>query len=185
MSSVKASVTEGSDEQAARLYFSQMQQSSNPVIANLARETLQRLHGNQASGHRTKVEVKLLTQQNDSLAVPVLLDTQDHRQVMATFLVDTGASYTVITPRLAAKLGVLITANTPRVAILTANGMVQSPKVTVPKLSLGGVSLQNIEVLVQDLGGDLLLSGLLGMNAFKGMELTVQADRLILGVNAS
>jgi clan AA aspartic protease (TIGR02281 family) len=158
----------------ARTFFNQViQNSQNPLIIQVARENLQRLR--QQSITRS-VEVPLLSQVSGSLAVPVLAN----HTTMATFIVDTGATYTVITPRMAKKLGFVITPDIPRIAIVTANGLIRVPKVIIPKLSVGGVDVENVEAIVQPLGPDPLLAGLLGVNFFKGMELTVKPDKLVL-----
>jgi clan AA aspartic protease (TIGR02281 family) len=176
--------TSGSTDTAeAELFFNQIIKSTdNPVIANLAQENLSKLKKQQISylGQPRTVEIPLLTQLNNSLAVPVLMN----QKVMATFIVDTGATYTVITPRMAKKLGIVITPDTPRITIATANGAITAPKVTVPKLAIGGLEVENVEVIVQNLGDDLLLSGLLGMNFFKNMDLTIRQDKLIVHLNA-
>ncbi|MDX2085464.1 MAG: retropepsin-like aspartic protease [Candidatus Melainabacteria bacterium] len=173
----------------AKAFFEKIVQgSSNPVLVALARESLYKLEqpassrsvqSNAGSGYYRQVEVPLLTQLNNGLAVPAMVNNH----VMATFLVDTGATYTVITPRLAKKLGVVITPETPRVSIITANGVVKAPKVTLKNVMIGEVQVQQVTAVVQDLGHDVLLSGLLGMNFFDGLELTVKRDKLIIGVN--
>lgn len=163
----------------ATLFFNRLaNESSNPLIASLARESLDKLQGNRAI--RRQVVVPLLEQPDTSLAVPALIDGK----VMATFLLDTGSSYTVITPRLAAKLGVAITPETPRISLVTANGPIKAPLVKLRNISIGQVNVPEINVVVQELGNgdDLLLSGLLGMNFFQGMDITVKEDQLILGV---
>jgi clan AA aspartic protease (TIGR02281 family) len=158
----------------ARQFYNQViQNSQNPLIVQLARENLQKLR----QQNMTKsVEVPLLSQVSGSLAVPILANNT----TMATFLVDTGATYTVITPRMAKKLGIVITPDVQRITILTANGPIRVPKVVIPRLSVGGVDVENVEAIVQNLGPDPLLAGLLGVNFFKDMDLTVKTDRLIL-----
>jgi clan AA aspartic protease (TIGR02281 family) len=112
------------------------------------------------------------------LAVPTVVN----RQAATTFLVDTGATFTVITPKLARLLGVEITPETPHINILTANGKVAVPVVTLHHVALGDYEVENVQAVVQDLGASDSLSGLLGMNFFRDVELTVRRDRLILGV---
>jgi clan AA aspartic protease (TIGR02281 family) len=164
-------------EDDARLFFNQvLQNSQNPLILKLARQNLQALRHNSMS---RSVEVPLLSQSSGSLAVPIMAN----QRTMATFLVDTGATYTVITPRMAKKLGIEVTPDMPRITILTANGAIRVPKVVIPKLAVGGLEVENVEAIVQNLGPDPLLAGLLGVNFFKGLDLTVKSDRLILTSN--
>ena len=116
-----------------------------------------------------------------NLVVPATLN----RSVTGTFIVDTGATYTVITPALAKELGVSTSKNTQKIAILTANGWIQAPIITLNHLSIGDVEVSGIQAVVQDLGGDANLNGLLGMNFFKDIELTIKRDKLVLRIGSS
>ena len=171
----------------AQAFFTQLaSENDNPVIQAMAKKSLQQLKDNGRTGDRPEgvsrhVEVVTNMQLNSSLAVPTLINGK----TMATFLVDTGASYTVITPRMAKKAGIVITADTPRISMATANGVVQAPLVTLDKIAIGQVEVENIQVVVQPLGGanDVLLAGLLGMNFFKNMDLTVRQNKLVLDIH--
>jgi aspartyl protease family protein len=99
---------------------------------------------------------------------------------MATFLVDTGASYTVITPQTAQALGVDLNDDLPSVPVTTANGTVHAPLVTLKQISLGGMQVQNVQAVVADLGDAPQLSGLLGMSFFQGMEISFKQDKLVI-----
>lgn len=162
----------------ATVFFNRLaQESTNPLIVSLARESLSKLHND---GPVHQVVVPLMEQPDTSLVVPTLINGK----VMATFLVDTGSSYTVITPGMASKLGIVITGETPRVSLLTANGPITAPLVTLKNISIGQVNVPEVSVVVQELGDgdDILLSGLLGMNFFQGMDITLKEDQLILGI---
>lgn len=162
----------------ATAFFNRLaHESNNPLIAGLARESLVKLRND---APKRQVVVPLMEQPDTSLVVPTLINGK----VMATFLVDTGASYTVITPRMAEKLGIVITRETPRVSLLTANGPLKAPLVTLKNISIGQVVVPEVSAVVQELGNgdDLLLSGLLGMNFFKDMDITLKEDQLILGI---
>lgn len=164
----------------ATLFFNQLAKTSaNPVISNMARETLNRLANQDAP--RSQIVVPLLEQSDTSLVVPTMVNDK----IMGTFIVDTGASYTVITPAMAERLGVRITPDTTRVSMITANGHIQAPLVTLRNVTIGELKVSEVKAVVQPLGNgdDLLLSGLLGMNFFSGMDLTVKQDRLIIGVH--
>jgi clan AA aspartic protease (TIGR02281 family) len=162
----------------ATSFFQQLANNSgNPFIANIAKESAARLQGNARSVTR-RVIVPLLEQPDMSLAVPILIDNK----VMATFLVDTGATQTVISPRMARKLGIVVTDETPRISMMTANGQVKVPLVTLHNVSIGNVTVPEVRAVIQDLGNDVLLSGLLGMNYFQGMNMSITQDSLILNV---
>jgi len=160
-------------------FFSKLaSNSSNPWIASLAKENLSRLQ--QKSHPARQVVVPLMEQPDTSLVVPTMIEDK----IMATFLVDTGSSYTVITPRMAKKLGIVITSDTPRISLITANGAIKAPLVKLKNMAIGQVRVPEVNAVVQELGNgdDMLLSGLLGMNFFQGMDLTVKEDSLIIGI---
>ncbi len=174
---------------AAIAFFNRIaQESANPYIMAVARESAARLSGNPhatslalttnqpVSPSLGRVEVPVIAQPDNSIAVPVMVNAK----TMGTFIIDTGSSYTVITPRLASKLGVEITPDTPRISMITANGVIQAPLVTLNEVVIGRVRVYHVQAVVQDLGKDLMLSGLLGLNFFKGKTLTIRQDKLIL-----
>lgn len=170
------------EQAAAVAFFNQVAlESSNPYIVRIAREGAERLGRKAISVTPAHYEIPVISQPDNSVAVPAMVNSK----TVGTFIIDTGSSYTVITPRMAAKLGVQIHPDTPRVSIITANGPIQAPIVTLNNVSIGEVQVNNVQAVVQDLSQDLMLSGLLGMNFFKGRSLTIQQDRLILGEAAS
>lgn len=160
---------------AAESFFETMGRSQNPYIAQRGRENLAKLR-TQASDKRITVSAPVITQTAMGVAVTSILN----KRVVGAFLVDTGATYTVLTPRMARQLGVVVADNAPRVSIHTANGVVSAPRVLIESLSLGGIEVRNVEAVVHPLGDDLLLAGLLGMNIFRHMEVTMGRNALTL-----
>lgn len=163
-------------QEAVTFYERVVKTTDNPLIAAMAKDSLARLKHQEQP--RQSVEIPLLIRMNKSLAIPVALN----QNTMGTFLIDTGATHTVITPRMANKLGIQIDENTTRLTILTANGTVKAPLVNVKEITMGGITVRNVQAIVQPLGNDILLAGLLGMNVFQDMDLTVKRDKLVLGV---
>jgi clan AA aspartic protease (TIGR02281 family) len=160
-------------------FFAQLaNQTPSLSIANLAQDNLTQLK--QKSAITQQITIPLLEQPDASLAVPILIEDR----MMATFLVDTGSSYTVITPKLAQKLGITLTSATPRLSLMTANGAITAPLITLKNVSIGQIKVPEITAVVQPLGNgnNPLLNGLLGMNFFRGMTLTVKETQLILGI---
>jgi clan AA aspartic protease (TIGR02281 family) len=178
--------TGGSVAEATVFFTKLLQTSSNPIIAGLARENLKKLQGggdnllasadSVQSPVKTLAVVSLLPQVDNTYVVPAVIN----RKFMATFLVDTGASYTVITPQTAQALGVDLTDDLPNVPVTTANGTVHAPLVTLKQISLGGMQVRDVQAVVADLGDAPQLSGLLGMSFFQGMEISFKQDKLII-----
>jgi clan AA aspartic protease (TIGR02281 family) len=177
--------------EAAQFFSNLLRTTQNPLIASVARDSLSRLGGHGNSGKTmmavsepsqaavaSRYEINLLPQGDFTYAVPAIIN----KQLMATLLVDTGASYTVITPQTAAALGIDVKSAeaSGSVSITTANGTIQAPVVMLRDVKLGGMRVQNVEAVVADLGDAPQLSGLLGMSFFKGMAISFQQDKLIL-----
>jgi len=159
-----------SDKTEATMFLSQvLHDSQNPLLQEFAQDSLTKLQ-------KHHVEVPILTQLKNSLAVQMMLN----RHTLGIFAVDTGATYTVITPDFAQKLGITITNETPRMVLVTANGPVNAPVVTIDHVALGDLELNNVQAIVQPLGKDEIICGLLGLNFFKNIDLSIHQDRLIL-----
>jgi clan AA aspartic protease (TIGR02281 family) len=170
--------------EATEFFTNILNTSKNPIIISMARESLRKLNGEspeaQASGLRDSLknvtEVALLPQTDNTYVVPALVN----RKYMATFLIDTGASYTVITPQMAEALGVKPTAQNPTVPVTTANGILYAPIVKLKHVSLGGMQVDDVDAVVTPLGDTPQISGLLGMSFFHGMELSFKQDKLLI-----
>ena len=94
----------------------------------------------------------------------VVLNERIRQQLM----VDTGASFTVISRETAKELGIRIDENTPVIPIATASSVIFSPLVTLRSVRVGEAAVENVDSLVHNMPGDS--AGLLGnsfMNKFK------------------
>ena len=86
------------------------------------------------------------------------------------FIVDTGASFTVINRATAKELGITIDENTPFIPIFTASSLIFTPLVTLRSMRVGKAEVENVDVLIHDMPSDS--AGLLGnsfLNKFKVM----------------
>jgi predicted aspartyl protease len=79
------------------------------------------------------------------------------------FIVDTGASFTNISWKMAKDLDITIDNNTPFLPIVTASDVVFNPLVTVRSMTVGKAEVENVDVTISDLPDDM--GGLLG-NSF-------------------
>ena len=79
------------------------------------------------------------------------------------FIVDTGASFTVIRREAAKELGIPIDESTPFIPITTASSVIFNPLVTLRSIRVGEAQVENVDVLVHNLPGNS--AGLLG-NSF-------------------
>jgi predicted aspartyl protease len=83
-----------------------------------------------------------------------------------SLLLDTGASHTMVTPRVAQRLGLAVTASTPRGSIMVADGQRQEvPFVELAALQVGHVPVQRLTVAIFDLLPQAsAVDGLLGVD---------------------
>jgi clan AA aspartic protease (TIGR02281 family) len=170
----------GKELREAKAFFGHLASTSkNPLIVSMAEESLRKIQDTdqekQPSSNR-RAEVTMVPQNDNTFVVPALVN----RKHMATFLVDTGASYTVITPQTAQELGIKVLADTPTLPVMTANGTFNAPVVTLKHVTLGGMRVDDVEAVITDLGDAPQLSGLLGMSFFRGMELSFKQDKLVI-----
>ena len=84
-------------------------------------------------------------------------------RIKQDFIVDTGASFTVISREAANELGIRIDETTPFIPIATASSVIFNPLVTLRSLRVGQAEVENVDALVHNLPGRS--AGLLG-NAF-------------------
>ncbi len=95
--------------------------------------------------------------------------------VTAPFIIDTGASLIALPRHVANELGLeLSSARTARFS--TANGMIESPLVTLDRVQLGTASARNVQASVVD----GIREGLLGLSFFNHFTYNVDAQRGIV-----
>jgi clan AA aspartic protease (TIGR02281 family) len=85
-----------------------------------------------------------------------------NRRVKGYFIIDTGASFTLISHSIAKELGIVIDENTPVTRMASVTGVALTPMVTLESVQVGGAEAENVEALVYNMPG---YQGLLG-NSF-------------------
>jgi predicted aspartyl protease len=102
--------------------------------------------------------------------VPVVLNDGP----TARFLVDTGSSVTVLSPKVAARLGVAGSGTSP-VELHTLGGRTVGPSAVLASLRVGDLELRDAPVVLHDPGPGL--DGILGNTFLSRYRVTVDADR--------
>nr|WP_255216229.1 retropepsin-like aspartic protease [Pseudenhygromyxa sp. WMMC2535] len=98
------------------------------------------------------------------------------------YLFDTGASYTTITSKTAAALGIDVPEDAPTLEFNTASGLRESRMVHLPALRLGDVRIPGLLVSVCDSCATDRTAGLLGLNVMREflVEMDYQGDHMRL-----
>jgi clan AA aspartic protease (TIGR02281 family) len=96
----------------------------------------------------------------------------------ARFLVDTGSSVTLISPRLAADLGIARDPGHTTVELSTLGGRTTGAPATLASLRVGDLELTDAPVVLHDPGPGL--DGILGNTFLSRYRVTVDADRRLL-----
>jgi clan AA aspartic protease (TIGR02281 family) len=107
-----------------------------------------------------------LFRKHELLLAEVILNDR----VRQYFILDTGASFTLINRPTAKELGITIDENTPFMPIFTASSLIFTPLVTLRSVRVGEAEVENVDVLVHDMPSET--AGLLGnsfLNKFKVM----------------
>ena len=101
----------------------------------------------------------------------IIVEALMNQRVTVPLLLDTGATYTVLTRQAAHALGITDLARLPTQRFLTGNGPVQRPVTTLQSVRIGTVEARAVEVAI-DVEGHLPL-GLLGMSFLRHFKVTV------------
>lgn len=94
-----------------------------------------------------------------------------------TFLLDTGATDTVLSLKDAQKIGINLKEIRDFKRYQTANGTVLAGSVEVPKIKIGNFVVKNVRISINTYP---MSTSLLGMNLLKHFDFTIKDDRLII-----
>lgn len=92
--------------------------------------------------------------------------------VRGQFIVDTGASYVALSPRMAEQAGIEID-QASSVRVQTANGVIRSKRGRASQIRLRNIATSNVPVLVQEAGFGPGVDGLLGMSFLSRFEVVI------------
>lgn len=108
-----------------------------------------------------------------SVVVPVVLN----RSMKTYMIMDTGSSFTVVTPAVAKKLGLR---SGSRVSVVTANGTIVVPLARLESLKVGSAEVHGLLVTVQNFSPDSRIEGLLGLNFLSRFHSSIDSQRQAL-----
>jgi clan AA aspartic protease (TIGR02281 family) len=98
-------------------------------------------------------------------------------RLRGTFLLDTGASFCVLTPAAAERLG--LAPGTQAVTLRTASGRVRAPLVQLASVEVGGTRAQGVQAVVHG-AVDPPLDGVIGLSFLNRFSYEVVPSRRVL-----
>ena len=93
------------------------------------------------------------------------------------FVVDTGASYTLISNAVAYDLGIELGANPKTMPFQTANGLINAPITNLESISIGGLEIRNTMIAIHHAVPDPQIAGLLGLNFLSNFKMDIDTQK--------
>jgi clan AA aspartic protease (TIGR02281 family) len=123
----------------------------------------------------------------DKVSVPfqrkgeiVIIQATVNEKALVNFVVDTGASYTMISQAIAKELDIDLQKKLPTLPFQTANGIIQAPLISLNSVDVGGMQVRNLTAAVHDAFPDSTISGLLGLNFLSEFRMDIDTKNGVL-----
>lgn len=110
----------------------------------------------------------------------VIIEAMLNGKTAAKFVVDTGASYTMISSAVAKELDIDVTQAQRTMPFQTANGMIQAPLTNLESITVGGLEIKNLTAAVHDAVPDPHVAGLLGLNFLSNFRMDIDTQKGLL-----
>jgi clan AA aspartic protease (TIGR02281 family) len=110
----------------------------------------------------------------------VIVEATLNKRASAKFVVDTGASYTMISSAIAKELAIDTEQNRRTAPFQTANGVIQAPLVNLDSITVAGMEIRNLTAAVHDVLADPKVAGLLGLNFLSNFRMDIDTQRGVL-----
>lgn len=108
----------------------------------------------------------------------ILVRARVNEQEDTLLLVDTGATYCLLTKATADRLGLASSSVSTRVKLSSASGTIEAPLITVDLIQVGGAEARNVETVIHDVPEfPRIVGGLLGLSFLN--QFKVQIDPTI------
>ncbi len=108
-----------------------------------------------------------------TVIVPVVLN----RSIETRMILDTGATFSSISPRIAQQLGLRLGA---KVSVITPNGTTSTPLARLGSLKVGDAEVYSLLVTVFDFAPDPKIEGLLGLDFLRRFHTSIDSHRQLL-----
>jgi aspartyl protease family protein len=138
------------------------------------RETL--TFGTAVGGSFAAPESRQVTIYRDAKGAYTTVGSINGRPV--NFMVDTGATAIALSANEARRLGIVYRLEGDPVGVTTASGVTRGHRVTLDRVTVGDITLRNVEALV--IAGDLPEQVLLGMTFLNRVEMRQEGTEMVL-----
>lgn len=122
------------------------------------------------------------------LAIPIILrrvEIQGPAGVREIdVILDTGAVYTVIAWDVAKDIGYDPAVSLRRMPIVTANGVIEAPLITVQSIKIGDLQAQAVDVVCHDIPEIAGIEGLLGLSFLQHFRTLIDYTTKVLEITA-
>ena len=110
----------------------------------------------------------------------VVIDARLNNKASAKLVVDTGASYTMISNAIAKELNVQPSGSQSALSFQTAAGIIQAPVVTLQSIIVGGMEVKDLAAAIHDIAPGSAVAGLLGLNFLSNFRLDIDTENGVL-----
>ena len=110
----------------------------------------------------------------------VIVEATLNKKASAKFVVDTGASYTMISSAVAKELAIDTEQNRQTAPFQTANGIIQAPLVSLDSITVAGMEIRNLTAAVHDVLADPRVAGLLGLNFLSNFRMDIDTQKGVI-----
>ena len=110
----------------------------------------------------------------------VIIQATLNNKRSAKFVVDTGASYTLISNALARDLSIDVGPSPKTLQFQTANGLIEAPVTSLESIAVGGMEIRNLPTAVHDAVPDPQVAGLLGLNFLSNFRMDIDTQKWML-----
>ena len=110
----------------------------------------------------------------------VVVEVMLNNSVPARLVVDTGATYTMISAATAKELSIDPERAPRTMPFQTANGVIQAPLTNLESVIVGGMEIKNLTTAIHDAVPSAQVAGLLGLNFLSNFRLDIDTEKGIL-----
>jgi clan AA aspartic protease (TIGR02281 family) len=110
----------------------------------------------------------------------VVVEVMLNNSVPARLVVDTGATYTMISAATAKELSIDPQRAPRTMPFQTANGVIQAPLTNLESVTVGGMEIKNLTAAIHDAVPSAQVAGLLGLNFLSNFRLDIDTEKGIL-----